>query len=94
MQKYFLRAVSAAGSISIFKKKLNNDQWRTTDRIPMPIVGGREEGFRGYAYKRNYSQGNWRAMIETEERLEIGRIYFSVTLTDGSTERTMHQETH
>ncbi len=70
------------------------EKWETTDRIPLTIVGGRNEGFRGYAYKQNYQAGKWRALVETSEGLEIGRINFRVTLAANESERTYIQETY
>jgi hypothetical protein len=69
-------------------------KWVTTDRIPLTIVGGRNEGFRGYAYKQNYQAGKWRALVETSEGLEIGRINFRLSLDSGENERTYYRETY
>lgn len=55
-----------------------NGTWSLQDRIPIPIYGGREEGFRGYAIKSNYRPGSWKATLETEDQREISRIYFEV----------------
>jgi len=52
--------------------------WVLQDAIPIKIVGGREEGFRGYGVKTNYQPGKWKVEVETTDRREIGRIYFSV----------------
>jgi hypothetical protein len=54
--------------------------WALQDTIPIKIVGGREEGFRGYAFKTNYSFGDWKVQIETADGREIGRIYFDVQI--------------
>lgn len=62
-----------------FQKQANNGDWKTTDKIPLRISGGRSLGFRGYAYKDNYSEGEWRVMIETQHELEIGRLYFNIS---------------
>ncbi len=75
-----------------FQFRNNKDTWKNTDRILLPIVGGREEGYRGYAYKRNYVPGSWRALIETENGLEIGRINFEVHLSEDSSEREFYKE--
>ena len=53
-------------------------EWRTSDRIRIDIVGGRQEGFRGYTVKQNYEIGNWQMRMETEDGRELGRIYFRV----------------
>src|SRR5580765_3463055 len=52
--------------------------WALQDTIPIKIVGGREEGFRGYGFKTNYQTGKWKVQVETTDGREIGRIYFSV----------------
>ena len=54
------------------------DAWTQSDAIPLRIVGGREEGFGGYAYKQNWSAGEWRVAIETEDGREIGRTRFEI----------------
>jgi hypothetical protein len=52
--------------------------WQVSDKIPLPITGGRQEGYRGYAFKRNYSEGDWRVIISTQDEREIGRHYFEI----------------
>ncbi len=59
-------------------KKNDFGDWESQDRIANAIVGGREEGFRGFATKSNYSSGKWRVQVETEDGREIGRVYFKV----------------
>jgi len=54
--------------------------WREEDRVPIKIVGGRREGFRGFGFKANYEPGAWRAQVETSDGREIGRIYFNLEL--------------
>jgi Protein of unknown function (DUF2914) len=56
----------------------NGRGWVLQDTIPIKIVGGREEGFRGYGVKTNYQPGNWKVQVQTTDGREIGRIYFSV----------------
>jgi hypothetical protein len=52
--------------------------WALQDTIPIKIVGGREEGFRGYGVKSHYDPGEWKVQVETSDGREIGRIYFSL----------------
>jgi hypothetical protein len=52
--------------------------WALQDTIPINIVGGREQGFRGYGFKSNYQPGQWKAQVETTDGREIGRIYFDL----------------
>ena len=52
--------------------------WVLHDTIPIRIVGGREEGFRGYGFKANYQPGAWKVQIETTDGREIGRVYFEL----------------
>jgi len=52
--------------------------WQSLDKIPMRIVGGRKDGFRGYTVKANYQPGRWRIQVETKSGLEISRLYFDV----------------
>jgi hypothetical protein len=58
------------------------------DRIGMPIAGGREDGFRGYAYKSHYQPGQWRIIVETQDERPIGEIPFSVEPDLSKDERT------
>jgi len=52
--------------------------WALQDTIPIAIVGGREQGFRGYGVKANYQPGSWKVQVETTDGREIGRVYFDL----------------
>jgi hypothetical protein len=52
--------------------------WISQDAIPIRIVGGREQGFRGYGVKANYQPGAWKVQVETTDGREIGRVYFDL----------------
>jgi hypothetical protein len=54
--------------------------WVLQDRIPIKTSGGREEGFRGYAQKGNFTAGRWRVVLETSDEREIGRLGFSLAV--------------
>ncbi|MBC7741378.1 MAG: DUF2914 domain-containing protein [Bdellovibrionaceae bacterium] len=61
--------------------------WTKTDRIPLQIVGGRKEGFRGFAVKSNYQPGQWRVQVETSMGHEISRLGFEVIADQSSDPR-------
>jgi hypothetical protein len=65
-------------------------EWTQSDAIPLRIVGGREEGFGGYAYKQNWAPGEWRVGVETEDGREIGRTRFEIRADPGTEERVFH----
>jgi hypothetical protein len=52
--------------------------WQIQDTIPIKIVGGRAEGFRGYGFKSKYQPGEWKVQVETTDGREIGRVYFTL----------------
>lgn len=61
-----------------YMRKDEKDRWQLQDQIPIKIVGGREQGFRGYGFKTNHQPGDWRVRVETTDGREIGRIHFSL----------------
>ena len=67
--------------------------WALQDAIPIKIVGGRAEGFRGYGFKTKYQPGAWKVQIETTDAREIGRVYFDVEAAPASA-RTFTVELH
>jgi hypothetical protein len=61
--------------------------WQDSDRIPIHITGGRREGFRGFATKQNFSDGDWRVLVETRDGREISRLHFTVTRRERNPDR-------
>ncbi|WNG38952.1 DUF2914 domain-containing protein [Archangium violaceum] len=49
--------------------------------------GGRERGFRTFAYVTNPKSGDWRVAMETEDGREIGRLSFTVTPDTSTAQR-------
>ncbi|MBI4093489.1 DUF2914 domain-containing protein [Candidatus Kaiserbacteria bacterium] len=52
--------------------------WTTAQVVPYEIVGGREEGYRGYSFYREAEDGRWRVNVLTEHGQLIGRASFTV----------------
>lgn len=51
-----------------------NRGWNLEDTIKLSILGGRDEGFRGFASKAHYMPGLWRVEVETSDGREVGRL--------------------
>lgn len=67
-----------SGKIFVHWQRKENERWVDWDRIPITVVGGRDEGFRGVAVKGNYAPGKWRVLFETEDTREVGRFSFTI----------------
>lgn len=52
------------------------ESFRTTDRIPITITGGRERGYRSYTMKHRVQPGEWHVNVETEDGRLLGRMAF------------------
>jgi hypothetical protein len=61
--------------------------WKTRDRIRLPIVGGRAQGFRAYAVKSNFEPGRWRVIAETADGRAMAALTFTVEEDTAATER-------
>lgn len=57
-------------------------KWKTESITKLPIVGGREGGFRTYSRRTNLQPGKWRVNIETEQNQTIGRMRFTIVPVD------------
>ncbi|MES3037066.1 MAG: DUF2914 domain-containing protein [Bdellovibrionota bacterium] len=60
--------------------------WVSADAIPLGIVGGRAEGYRGYTTKNNYQPGEWKVNVETNDGRVVGGIKFQVVAAEASDE--------
>lgn len=58
-------------------------RWRSATKIKVPIVGGREGGYRMYSVKYSIFPGLWRVDVETAEGQIVGRIRFKI-VEDGA----------
>jgi Protein of unknown function (DUF2914) len=52
--------------------------WVTQSRVGFSLNGGRDDGYRGYTYKQNLADGEWRVRIETETHKTIAIQPFTV----------------
>ncbi|MBV9548517.1 MAG: DUF2914 domain-containing protein [Alphaproteobacteria bacterium] len=52
--------------------------WRSVQRVPVTIAGGRADGYRFYTFKSSPQPGQWRVNIETADGRAIGRVRFAV----------------
>ncbi len=89
---YFYAQIYSPGGFSddIFIRWLFKDPvqgWQKTDRLKLPILGGRKEGFRAFAFKSNFQPGQWRVQVETAMGHEISRQSFEVTTVSGDQPR-------
>jgi len=50
--------------------------WVTTDRLEFLVVGGREEGYRGYSFKQSVFPARWRVVVETARKERVGQVEF------------------
>lgn len=56
--------------------------WSDGERIELPVVGGREGGFRTYSMKTGIMPGHWRVTVATLKGAVIGRVRFNVVAVD------------
>jgi hypothetical protein len=57
----------------------NQDVWITASEVTFPVVGGRDEGYRGYSQKQNVFPGKWRVIVAIEDGRILGRKNFDIT---------------
>lgn len=65
------------------------DRWVEYEKIPFAIRGGRDGGYRGYTYKTNIAEGDWRVDVITENGQILGRQSFRVV--PGAEERNLEE---
>jgi len=70
-------------------KDPRRNRWIRSDRIPLHVKGGRDQGYRGYAYKENYQPGVWRVEAETEDGRVLGGVVFRIEKDHSLEERVL-----
>jgi len=73
------------------QKDTHQNRWITSDRIPLPVKGGRDQGYRGYAYKEKYQPGQWRVEVETEDGRVLGGVVFQIKKDPSGEERIFRE---
>ena len=56
----------------------SSKKWISTNKITVPIIGGREGGYRFYSFKQNITPGKWRVDVLTLRGQNISRIKFEI----------------
>jgi len=57
-------------------------KWISVSKVSFHVLGGRQEGYRGYSYKSHVEAGSWRVYTETVRGQILGRYQFTVQLVD------------
>ncbi|MBI3888713.1 DUF2914 domain-containing protein [Candidatus Nomurabacteria bacterium] len=57
-------------------------QWQTGSIVNLPVIGGRDGGFRTYSTRYNLQAGKWRVLVKTQDGQTIGSIRFKIIPTD------------
>lgn len=57
-------------------------KWVTTFTINLPVIGGRDGGFRTYSESSDLAPGKWRVNIKTEQGQIIDRLMFNIMPVD------------
>lgn len=60
----------------------HTEEWEHVEDIGYNITGGRDGGYRGYTYKSNLKEGDWRVEVLTEEELVLGIIDFEIIMSE------------
>lgn len=60
------------------RKNPTTGEWMTTDKINFEITGGREGGYRGFTFKSNLFEGEWKVDVITKDDKILGRINFTI----------------
>src|ERR1035437_313299 len=58
----------------------SKNKWLTKFTINLPVLGGRDGGFRTYSARSNLTSGKWRVNVKTQFGQTIGSIRFKVVL--------------
>lgn len=57
----------------------NSNRWFTVNKVTYPISGGRGEGYRGYSFINNATDGRYRVYVKNKQGQTLGKIKFKLT---------------
>lgn len=57
-------------------------KWETSSTVALPVIGGRERGFRTFSTNSDLKAGQWRVNVKTSTNEVIGRIRFTIIPVD------------
>jgi len=63
-------------------------EWITASRISFPVVGGRQDGYRGYSQKQNIFPGRWRVVTAIEDGRVLGHETFIISFSGAPSQLT------
>lgn len=55
-------------------------EWKVIEDIGFEIIGGRDNGYRGYTFKNNIFKGKWKIEVVTNEDLVLGIVDFTINM--------------
>jgi len=58
------------------------NKWITESVINLPVIGGRDGGFRTYSMRYNLATGKWRVNVKTPQGQTIGVLRFKIISAD------------
>ena len=73
-------------------KNPDTGDWQVADNIGYEITGGRDQGYRGFTYKSNITEGIWEVDVITEEGLVLGIINFEVEIDSTAQRRGLETQ--
>lgn len=53
-------------------------KWTLETKVSLPVVGGRDNGFRTYSVRDNLTSGKWRVNVLTDNGQFVGRLRFYI----------------
>ena len=58
------------------------NKWVSGSVVNLPLIGGRDGGFRTYSMRYNLPAGKWRVLVKTQDGQTIGSIRFNIVSVD------------